>query len=101
MASRRTGDELDERSRSWGGPMTSERASRFVAVVYLLAALVAAPSPVAAASPAVAPVAITPPRPLEPLHADYPQGASTEHDVLLEIVVGADGRVEDVRVLEG
>lgn len=44
---------------------------------------------------------ITPPVPISKLHADYPERASGEHDVLLELLVAADGSVEEARVVEG
>jgi TonB family protein len=78
----------------------SRPASRLAAAAHLLAVLLAAPSPARAGSPADADQ-VTPPRPLEALRADYPPGALTEHDVVLEMVVGADGRVEEARALEG
>ncbi|MFT3776291.1 MAG: TonB family protein [Minicystis sp.] len=64
------------------------------------AALLAAPSTGHAASPPAS-IAITPPLPIDPLHADYPPDAAGEHDVLLEITVRADGQVEKARVVEG
>jgi TonB family protein len=73
------------------------RASRLAAVPALLAALFAAS--LAAAAPKEP--EIKPPEPLAALSAPYPEGASGEHEVLLEIVVGADGRVESTRVVEG
>src|SRR5262249_12682792 len=44
---------------------------------------------------------ITPPRLLaeEPVH--YPDGATGDAEVLLEVVVGAEGQVADVTVVEG
>src|SRR4051812_23805149 len=75
------------------------------AVAWLLGALLAAPSPAGATSPPTTspPTTseITPPRPIERLHADYPEGATGEHDVLLEVTVDAGGRVEGARVVEG
>src|SRR5262245_47312488 len=41
------------------------------------------------------------PRPLDPLRADYPDGAQGDAVVLLEITVNADGTVRAVRVVEG
>lgn len=50
-----------------------------------------------------APVAheIAPPRPLSPLHADYPAGAQGDGRVLLIITVNADGTVRSARAAEG
>jgi TonB family protein len=72
---------------------------RLAVLASILAALLVAPSPAAAAPPAA--TEITPPRPLGPLLAGYPPGASGELDVLLEITVASDGHVEDARALEG
>ena len=53
------------------------------------------------ASVARADAPITPPRPTKPLRVAYPEGAAGEHDVLLELTIGADGRVQAARVVEG
>lgn len=58
------------------------------------------------ASPPPAPAArgtasIVPPRPITPIHADYPAGASVDGRVLLVINVNADGTVRSARVAEG
>jgi TonB family protein len=42
-----------------------------------------------------------PPRPITPLHADYPDGAAGDGRVLLVITVNADGTVRSARVAEG
>jgi TonB family protein len=65
----------------------------------VVAALVA-PARASAADPATA-AAIEPPQPVEPLRAAYPEGATEERDVTLEITVRADGSVVDARVVEG
>ena len=54
-----------------------------------------------ASTPAGADAPITPPAPISRLIAVYPERASGEHDVLLELLVAADGSVEDARVIEG
>ena len=64
---------------------------------------------VASAQPAASPPAaattsaprVVPPRPLTPLHADYPEGASGDARVLLVITVNADGSVRSARAAEG
>jgi TonB family protein len=65
----------------------------------------AAPQPAAPATPpqAGAPAAheIVPPRPLSPLHADYPTGAQGDAQVVLIITVNADGTVRSARAAEG
>jgi TonB family protein len=53
------------------------------------------------AKPADPAAAIVPPRPLAPLHADYPEGGKGDADVLLVIVVNADGSVRSARVADG
>jgi TonB family protein len=50
--------------------------------------------------PAV-PVAIVPPQPLTPLHADYPAGAKGDAEVVLAIVIDRTGAVGSVRVVNG
>jgi len=55
----------------------------------------------AASAPARADDSITAPHPVSELHAAYPERASGEHDVLLELLVAADGSVEEARVVEG
>jgi TonB family protein len=54
-----------------------------------------------ASAPARAGDSVTPPHPISKLHVDYPERASGEHDVLLELLVAADGSVEEARVVEG
>ena len=54
-----------------------------------------------ASTPARADAPITPPEPISRLIAVYPERASGEHDVLLELLVAADGSVEEARVIEG
>jgi TonB family protein len=44
---------------------------------------------------------VVPPRPLTPLHADYPDGAIGDARVLLVITVNADGTVRSAKVAEG
>jgi TonB family protein len=55
----------------------------------------------ASAAPSRAADSITPPHPISTLHADYPDHASGEHDVLLELLIAADGTVEQARIVEG
>jgi hypothetical protein len=64
------------------------------------------PSPAASApgttgpgAPAPAP-SIVPPRPLVDLTAEYPEGASGNHDSVVELVVGVDGVPSEVRSLD-
>jgi TonB family protein len=45
--------------------------------------------------------AITTPRPLAPLHADYPEGATGDATVVLVLTVGIDGAVRSARVVAG
>jgi len=69
----------------------------------LTTSLVAAqPSPPGAAVPS-GPGAriIVPPRPITPLHADYPEGALGDAAVLLVITVNADGSVRSAAIAEG
>ena len=54
-----------------------------------------------ASAPARAGDSITPPHPISKLDAAYPERASGEHDVLLSLLVAADGSVEEARVVEG
>lgn len=60
----------------------------------------AAPSPPAQGTSPAAHV-IVPPRPLTPLHAEYPAGAQGGARVILVIVVNADGTVRSARAEEG
>jgi TonB family protein len=55
----------------------------------------------AVSTPTRADGSITPPRPLSSFHVEYPDRASGEQDVLLELTVDADGSVEKARVVEG
>ncbi len=59
----------------------------------------ARPPPVPAPSPA-APV-IVPPRPLAPLTAAYPEGATGDAEVVVAAVVNADGSVRSARAVSG
>jgi TonB family protein len=74
----------------------------WIALLTVAAALVA-PSRAAAqpASPPPAARIVVPPRPLTPLHADYPEGAAGDHRVLLVITVNVDGSVRSAQVAEG
>ena len=54
-----------------------------------------------ASAPARADGAITPPHPISSVQAAYPERASGESDVLLELLVVADGSVQEARVVEG
>jgi hypothetical protein len=47
--------------------------------------------------PVSAPVPVVPPRPLTPLHADYPEGAHGDADVVLVLVINADGSIRKAR----
>ena len=47
------------------------------------------------------PAEIVPPRPLAPLRAAYPAGAVTAAQVVVELVVEADGRVTEAHVVSG
>ena len=47
------------------------------------------------------PAEIVPPRPLAPLRAAYPAGAVTAAQVVVELVVEADGRVSEAHVVSG
>jgi TonB family protein len=81
--------------------------SAWIALLGVLAPLVA-PS-LASAQPAATPSTtaapgtriIVPPRPITPLHADYPEGALGDARVLLVITVNADGTVRSAKVAEG
>lgn len=44
---------------------------------------------------------VLPPRALTELSAEYPAGASGDHESVVELVVGVDGSARDVRVLDG
>src|SRR5262245_22804025 len=70
-----------------------------------LALLVSTPLPARAAPPDAPPSAPAPTvvsaRALEPLHADYPDGAHGDSVVLLEFIINADGTIRTVRVVEG
>ncbi len=70
------------------------------------AILVAALAPPRAAAqpapaPAVAPPALVPPRPTAPLHADYPAGGKGDAEVVVLVIVAADGSVRLARALAG
>ncbi|APR76525.1 TonB family protein / TonB-dependent receptor [Minicystis rosea] len=65
-----------------------------------LLAFAAAPSSSWAARPSRE-AEIAPPRPNEPLHAEYPTGAIGEQDVVLEITVDGEGHVENARAVTG
>jgi TonB family protein len=72
----------------------------------LLAALLGVPlSALADEPPKAAPAAADPsiemPRALGPLTAEYPSGEKGEHDVTLELRIGADGAVQEARAIEG
>lgn len=41
------------------------------------------------------------PRPLEPIRPEYPEGAAGDAAVRLEVVVGVDGAVQSMRVVDG
>ena len=74
-------------------------------VTALTVALLASFAPPAFAQPPPAEAAprsgVVPPRPLEPLRADYPDGAQGDSEVLLEMTINADGAVRSARVVEG
>jgi TonB family protein len=55
-------------------------------------------APKAEAAPAPA---IVPPKPITPLHADYPEGAQGDADVVVAVVVNTDGSVRSARVVTG
>jgi TonB family protein len=74
---------------------TTSRRRRRHAALGAAAWLLAAPLLARADEPIAAP------RPLAPLHAEYPAGASGEADVTLELTVDAAGAVEAARVMEG
>ncbi len=63
----------------------------------LASAQPASPPAVAANSTPI----IVPPRPLTPLHADYPEGAAGDARVLLVITVNADGSTRSARAAGG
>ena len=71
----------------------------------LLASGLALAVPEAAAQPskpaAAAPSPVEPPHPITPLHADYPEGGQGDAEVVLVIVVNADGSVRSARVFIG
>ena len=58
-------------------------------------------APPAAAKPAPAPVPVVPPSPLAPLHADYPEGGQGDAQVVVALVVNADGAVRTARIVSG
>ncbi|MBK8255837.1 MAG: TonB-dependent receptor [Polyangiaceae bacterium] len=64
-----------------------------------LAAVFSATLALAASASFAAPVTL--PKPLAPIVAEAPNGTEGEADVKLEVVVGIDGRVHSINVLEG
>jgi TonB family protein len=79
-------------------PRISPRTWAIVAALVVLPALPARAQE--APPPAEAPVTVTPPRLAEGVRPPHPAGHETEAaEVLLEITIGADGAVRDVRVV--
>jgi Gram-negative bacterial TonB protein C-terminal/TonB-dependent Receptor Plug Domain len=73
---------------------------RRVALALLAAALVAALI-ASAATPALAAPSVQPPRALEAGNVPYPEGASGDATVVLELVIDTEGRVRSTAVVEG
>ncbi len=77
-------------------------AGAALALVMAPAGAAAQPAPPPASpKPPAAPPVIVPPRPVTPIHADYPQGATGDAVVVLVITVASDGSVRGARVVDG
>jgi TonB family protein len=77
-------------------------AGRGTRVSLAVAALLSLAVPAAAQpAPPAPPAAITPPRPLHALSADYPPGARGDVLVVLTVTVNADGSVRGAQAAEG
>ena len=72
-----------------------ERLSRSLALAFLVAVMALARLASAQGE------AVVPPRSLEANDVPYPEGASGDAEVILELVVDREGKVQDARIVEG